>query len=100
MVERALLNRGIRAAHRPHALLGSAASNVASLGLPAALTGPIARGDADTVERHLRALPPSVADLYRATGRATLAVARRRAAASPAALDRIAALLGDDSREP
>jgi predicted short-subunit dehydrogenase-like oxidoreductase (DUF2520 family) len=39
-------------------------------GLPP--TGPIARGDADTVAAHLAAVGPELAPLYRALGRATL----------------------------
>jgi predicted short-subunit dehydrogenase-like oxidoreductase (DUF2520 family) len=45
------------------------------------LTGPIARGDADTVRGHLAALaktPAAVDALYRAAGLATLEIARRR----------------------
>jgi predicted short-subunit dehydrogenase-like oxidoreductase (DUF2520 family) len=38
--------------------------NVASRGPAAALTGPVARGDWATVERHLAALPPSERDFY------------------------------------
>ncbi|AKF08210.1 DUF2520 domain-containing protein [Sandaracinus amylolyticus] len=37
-------------------LLASVAQNVASVGVPRALTGPIARGDAQTVARHREAL--------------------------------------------
>ena len=33
--------------------------NVEQLGATAALTGPVARGDAETVERHLAAIDPS-----------------------------------------
>ena len=47
--------------------------NVAALGPAAALTGPVARGDWDTVARHLAALPPEECDAYRA-----LAAAARR----------------------
>ena len=47
--------------------------NVASLGAAAALTGPAARGDWDTIARHLAALDPSEHDAYRA-----LAAAARR----------------------
>jgi predicted short-subunit dehydrogenase-like oxidoreductase (DUF2520 family) len=47
--------------------------NVAALGPPAALTGPVARGDWDTVARHLAALDPSEREAYRA-----LAAAARR----------------------
>jgi len=39
-------------------------ANVASLGIPAALSGPIERGDADTVRRHVEALTKCAADLY------------------------------------
>jgi predicted short-subunit dehydrogenase-like oxidoreductase (DUF2520 family) len=37
-------------------LMRSALDNLASVGLPAALTGPLVRGDMETVERHRRAL--------------------------------------------
>ena len=40
--------------------------NVADLGPTAALTGPVSRGDWDTVRRHLRALPPEERPAYRA----------------------------------
>jgi predicted short-subunit dehydrogenase-like oxidoreductase (DUF2520 family) len=46
-----------RAAERAlAALLASVANNVTALGVPAALTGPVVRGDVATVERHLAAL--------------------------------------------
>ena len=67
--------------------------------LARALTGPIARGDAATVERHLAALDarlPEVAALYRHLARRTVAIARRKQAdsdVSAAALDTIAAAL-------
>ena len=40
--------------------------DVAALGPQAALTGPVARGDWDTVARHLAALDPSEREAYRA----------------------------------
>ena len=48
-------------------LLTSAVQNVARLDFASALTGPIARGDAPTVDAHLRALAgePSLQELYR-----------------------------------
>lgn len=54
--------------------------NAARLGPAAALTGPISRGDADTVRSHLEALAdvPAAANLYRAAGIATVALARQR----------------------
>ena len=59
------------------ALMRGALSNAERAGVRAALTGPIARGDADTVAAHLAALGlrPEVARLYRAVGRATLRLA-------------------------
>jgi predicted short-subunit dehydrogenase-like oxidoreductase (DUF2520 family) len=50
----------------------------------AALTGPIARGDEETVERHLAALAekaPELLDLYRVLAERTRAIARAEAAA-------------------
>jgi len=43
-----------------------------------ALTGPVARGDAATVRRHLEALTHDDAVLYRALGRAALELAQKR----------------------
>jgi predicted short-subunit dehydrogenase-like oxidoreductase (DUF2520 family) len=55
-------------------LLLAAARNVAAYDLPAALTGPIVRGDAATVARHLGALAadPALRDLYAALARELL----------------------------
>jgi predicted short-subunit dehydrogenase-like oxidoreductase (DUF2520 family) len=57
-------------------LVCATVDNVAAAGPSAALTGPIARGDAATVRRHLVALGHRDAELYRAVGRATLRLAR------------------------
>jgi predicted short-subunit dehydrogenase-like oxidoreductase (DUF2520 family) len=45
-------------------------------------TGPIARGDAETVAAHLEAIGPELAPLYRALGRATLPLVDPRSAAA------------------
>lgn len=50
--------------------------NVFALGPARALTGPVARGDAGTVARHLAALPPAPRATYLALARATLRIAR------------------------
>jgi predicted short-subunit dehydrogenase-like oxidoreductase (DUF2520 family) len=50
--------------------------SVAVAGPAGALTGPVARGDAATVRRHLAALRHQDAELYRAVGRETLRLAR------------------------
>ncbi len=78
-------------------LLASTARNVIEVGLPAALTGPIARGDVATVERHLRALAahPELDRIYRATARRVTKVAAEKGRADAAALARIRALLGE-----
>ncbi|HEY2744634.1 MAG TPA: DUF2520 domain-containing protein [Polyangia bacterium] len=77
------------------ALLGSTAANLERVGLPEALTGPIARGDVAVVARHLLALRPHVeiAALYRATARRVSKVAAEKGRATRDALVRIAALL-------
>ena len=48
------------------ALVRETVENVATLGPARALTGPVARGDTATVERHLAALPAAERDAYRA----------------------------------
>ncbi|MBM3939447.1 MAG: DUF2520 domain-containing protein [SAR202 cluster bacterium] len=56
--------------------------NARALGPEAALTGPAARGDAGTIELHLRALgdaSPDLLSLYRAVGARSVALARRGA---------------------
>jgi predicted short-subunit dehydrogenase-like oxidoreductase (DUF2520 family) len=57
--------------------LGTTA-NLAASDPMAALTGPIARGDVDTVRRHLAVLAAEDARLYRALGRAALEMAIKR----------------------
>jgi nicotinate (nicotinamide) nucleotide adenylyltransferase len=46
-------------------LLRSALENLLALGIPAGVTGPVARGDAATVRGHLEALEPDARALYR-----------------------------------
>jgi predicted short-subunit dehydrogenase-like oxidoreductase (DUF2520 family) len=77
-------------------LLGSTATNLRTVGLPEALTGPISRGDVDTVARHLLALAQhkGVAALYRSTGHRVTKVAAEKGRATPESLERIRALLG------
>jgi predicted short-subunit dehydrogenase-like oxidoreductase (DUF2520 family) len=65
-------------------LMSAALEKALADGPTSALTGPVARGDADTVRRHLAALPEDVRDLYRELARAALRLAdlpsERRAA--------------------
>jgi predicted short-subunit dehydrogenase-like oxidoreductase (DUF2520 family) len=56
--------------------------NVASIGAVAALTGPIARGDEDTVQRHRAALPDDEVALYDALADAARRLVEERDASS------------------
>jgi predicted short-subunit dehydrogenase-like oxidoreductase (DUF2520 family) len=56
-------------------------ANIERLGIPAALTGPIARGDAATVAGHVAALrerAPELLELYRLLARQTIPLAREQ----------------------
>jgi len=57
------------------ALMRGTLDNVSRAGPAAALTGPIVRGDTETIEKHLAALPSDAAALYRALGRAAAELA-------------------------
>lgn len=59
-------------------LLRGTLNNIDSIGLPDCLTGPVARGDLGTIERHLRALAarhPSLLATYRELGFQTIPIA-------------------------
>jgi len=66
-------------------LLRGTAANLESLGLPAALTGPISRGDLITVAKHLEALEsfPDVAAVYRTLAEATVPIALAKGRLAP-----------------
>ena len=67
----------------------TSATNTFDIGPERALTGPVQRGDAETIRAHAAALtrcPRYVADLYRASARALLDIARRRGLAEASAL--------------
>ncbi len=85
-------------AHAPlAALLAGTAENLAAAGVPAALTGPIARGDVATIRRHLDALAaaaPQLVESYVAMARRTLVVARAKGSIDPAAASELDAILG------
>lgn len=76
-------------------------NNVFALGTVRALTGPVARGDADVVVRQwdaLRTLDPRIAETYRALNAIALDLAREQGGAAPAALDAVADALGGVSQ--
>lgn len=77
-------------------LLRSVAENVERLGFPAALTGPVRRGDAAAIEKQLDLLRdrlPDALPLYVASGLAQLPIARRIGDSAPAQFDAVAAVL-------
>lgn len=83
-------------------LASGAIDNVGERGLPAALTGPIRRGDRQTVARHLHALEtrsPDLGRLYRAMGIWTVEMSRRCGDAANNDLAEIADLFRDASKE-
>ena len=76
-------------------LLASVVQNLAQVGLPGALTGPVERGDVTVVERHLGALAtraPELVELYRLVGRDVLRLAQEKARLDPANAARLEAL--------
>jgi predicted short-subunit dehydrogenase-like oxidoreductase (DUF2520 family) len=78
------------------ALAAGAVENVAARGPAAALTGPIVRGDAETVALHLERLSPDERALYCLLGREALRLARM-GGLDAAAAGRIGTLLGEGS---
>jgi predicted short-subunit dehydrogenase-like oxidoreductase (DUF2520 family) len=78
-------------------LLSSVVQNLAQVGLPAALTGPVERGDVSSVEQHLRTLEaraPELLELYRLVGRDVLRLAREKSSLDPETVKRLEALFG------
>jgi predicted short-subunit dehydrogenase-like oxidoreductase (DUF2520 family) len=74
-------------------------ANLEHVGLPAALTGPIARGDVGTVRRHLAALrvaPGDVLRLYRELGRKTVELARKKGTIGPSEANALLTALAED----
>ncbi len=81
-------------------LMAATTANLVGAEAGTALTGPISRGDADTVSQHLDALAgqPELSALYRALSRAALPLAAEQGV-DPAALRRIAALVEVSRRD-
>lgn len=77
-------------------LLRGTVRNIDRLGLPQALTGPIARGDTETVRWHLEALrerAPSLLPLYARLGLETIPIAQAKGDIDAAAAQEIASML-------
>jgi predicted short-subunit dehydrogenase-like oxidoreductase (DUF2520 family) len=77
-------------------LLRGTIDNLDALGLPDALTGALARGDAGTVARHIEALQacaPDTARIYRHLARLTLPLARQKGRLDKGTVDALGAIL-------
>ena len=77
-------------------LIEQTLANARAVGVGAALTGPITRGDAGTLEAHLEALErlaPAVLDLYLSSARRELHIVEQRGVLSPELLERVGAVL-------
>jgi predicted short-subunit dehydrogenase-like oxidoreductase (DUF2520 family) len=79
-------------------LARGAVDNVKALGLPAALTGPVERGDRATVARHLATLvdaPAPVSDVYRVLSRSALDLAVEKGGLTAEQVTELGRLLSD-----
>jgi predicted short-subunit dehydrogenase-like oxidoreductase (DUF2520 family) len=75
-------------------LMTSVVQNLAQVGLPGALTGPVERGDVSSVERHMETLErraPQMLELYKLMGREVLRIALSK---GPLDADAVARLEG------
>lgn len=73
--------------------------NIKEKGIPRALTGPIARGDGETLADHLRALAvkvPELDEIYRALGRYTIDIAVRKGSIDAGQASELAEILTID----
>jgi len=80
LLERSGMDAG-ESAKAARGLVAGTVANIAAVGVPDALTGPVARGDVGTVKRHLDALAglgEDVCGVYCALGLYTVGVARRK----------------------
>lgn len=85
-------------------LIKGTLNNIKTIGIPDALTGPIARGDAGIVEKHVKAIEALSAQLsvnnaeamaayYMENGRQTIRIARSKGTLSKAAADQLLGVL-------
>lgn len=81
-------------------LIRGTLANMEAAGVPDALTGPIVRGDRETVRGHLEALSrraPELLPLYCGLARHTVAIAREKGSITEQAADDLQRLIGEHS---
>lgn len=77
-------------------------ANLERVGLPGSLTGPVARGDVGTIQKHLDALAtaaPELLTVYRELGLRTIPIGLEKGTLSPPAAEKLRGLLGGSERE-
>jgi len=82
-------------------LLRGTLHNIETVGIPQCLTGPVARGDAGTVTKHLKALQqvaPAVISTYRELGLQTIPIAVAKGKIGPEQSQELTGILSTDSR--
>jgi len=83
-------------------LLKGTINNIDTIGLPDCLTGPIARGDIGTIQRHLTALEakaPSLLATYRQLGLQTIPIALAKGRINERKAEEMRALFSDRTQE-
>lgn len=101
---RLLAKAGLAEAKMP-AVLGplieGTLANIEKIGIPAALTGPIARGDVNTVESHVRAIEsmaPEHLVLFKTLGQHSLTLAKAKGSLTPLTAQALEELLAPSGR--
>jgi len=77
-------------------LIDGTLKNIGAKGIPQALTGPIARGDVETVKAHLKAIaacPAELATIYKVLGRHTVGLAKAKGTLTDEAAHELVSLL-------
>ncbi len=77
-------------------ILTGTLNNIEHVGFPGCLTGPIARGDVGTIQKHIAALTesePSLVPLYKALGMETIPIGLAKGTLSEAKADELRALM-------
>jgi len=81
-------------------LIAGTLANIRNVGIPAALTGPIARGDIETVKRHLaeiEARRPELLALFRTLSRHTVDIAAAKGTLQDADAEALRRIIGKES---
>lgn len=59
-------------------LIAGSYQNIAKVGLPQALTGPIARGEVEVIEKHLKEIPLDLQEIYKGLGMLALELGKEK----------------------